>query len=521
MDYKKSYEDAIVGIKEVYNQADAATKAALEARFPELAESEDERIRKELIGHLKECRNNTRSEVMLGTYAKWITYIEKQKEQPTNEEMLRTLRTEYEKGVADTIAKYEQKEQKPNPYTGTGFDYNGHHWGMCVRDGGVEIIVDGKIKDRVFFESKSIEYNDSVAKEMFIKALERAVEQTKKGYELTDCDKHSWWEDFKVYSEINSAEWSEDKRIEKQKEQKSVLCVTKAFYEPGGQQFDVVEDKNENDAIVSKFNIGDKIRFKGYGANEYTISSVLHGYYINTDGNRMDMSYTDANFELIGAEQESAEWSKEDEGMINCIISTLCEESHGGRETNERMVNWLEKLRKFLTERVNLQLKQEWSEEDEKMIKVLESIIRYIVEVVDKDVLERFGTNYEELFSWFKFFRSQPKQEWSEEDEKILNSILGDIGIADKKMGGAPTYVTKRNWLESLRPQLYWKPSEEQMEALKFVIEYHHFGSPIKKEQVKSIYDNLQKLCSSDHVVAEGTGAHAEGMFGSIETNEE
>lgn len=37
---------------------------------------------------------------------------EKQKEQPTNEEMLRTLRTEYEKGVADTIAKYEQKEQK-------------------------------------------------------------------------------------------------------------------------------------------------------------------------------------------------------------------------------------------------------------------------------------------------------------------------------------------------------------------------------------------------------------------------
>lgn len=38
---------------------------------------------------------------------------EKQKERPTNEEMLRTLRAEYEKGVADTIAKCEQKEQKP------------------------------------------------------------------------------------------------------------------------------------------------------------------------------------------------------------------------------------------------------------------------------------------------------------------------------------------------------------------------------------------------------------------------
>ena len=38
--------------------------------------------------------------------------LEKQKEHPTNEEMLRTLRAEYEKGVADTIAKYEQNKQK-------------------------------------------------------------------------------------------------------------------------------------------------------------------------------------------------------------------------------------------------------------------------------------------------------------------------------------------------------------------------------------------------------------------------
>ena len=40
---------------------------------------------------------------------------EKQKEQPTNEEMLSTLRVEYEKGVADTIAKYEQKAQREIP----------------------------------------------------------------------------------------------------------------------------------------------------------------------------------------------------------------------------------------------------------------------------------------------------------------------------------------------------------------------------------------------------------------------
>lgn len=71
-------------------------------------ESEDERVATRLIhlihtgGYLEEP---SRTQI--------LTWLEKQKELPTNEEMLRTLRAEYEKGVADTIAKYEQKEQKP------------------------------------------------------------------------------------------------------------------------------------------------------------------------------------------------------------------------------------------------------------------------------------------------------------------------------------------------------------------------------------------------------------------------
>ena len=74
-------------------------------------ESEDERIRKKtincLVMHNKGC-------VDAKDIDECIAWLEKQKELPTNEEMLRTLRAEYEKGVADTIAKYEQKEQKPN-----------------------------------------------------------------------------------------------------------------------------------------------------------------------------------------------------------------------------------------------------------------------------------------------------------------------------------------------------------------------------------------------------------------------
>lgn len=77
----KAYDKAL----KVLHKYDGAhimfTQDLKEEIFPELKESEDERIRKSLIGHLKECRNNTRSEVMLGEYAKWIAWLEKQGEQ--------------------------------------------------------------------------------------------------------------------------------------------------------------------------------------------------------------------------------------------------------------------------------------------------------------------------------------------------------------------------------------------------------------------------------------------------------
>ena len=88
---------------------------AIETLVPELAEIEDERIRKFLIDVVSTMnwRVGWPEEKVKEEKVKCITWLEKQKELPTNEEMLRTLRTEYEKGVADTIAKYEQKEQKP------------------------------------------------------------------------------------------------------------------------------------------------------------------------------------------------------------------------------------------------------------------------------------------------------------------------------------------------------------------------------------------------------------------------
>ena len=169
--YKEALEKAREEYEKAREQGYTWLMGLLEGMFPDLKEGEDERIRKALIDGVRQirCKNGITQEQMIDWLEKqkakerldrmapiyndkesfesalekaWkyynesasrtvdsfeddyiecvfskgfregFLYKEKQKELPTNEEMLRTLRAEYEKGVADTIAKYEQKEQK-------------------------------------------------------------------------------------------------------------------------------------------------------------------------------------------------------------------------------------------------------------------------------------------------------------------------------------------------------------------------------------------------------------------------
>lgn len=73
----KCYDDALKVAKKLYEQGTITESLAY--IFPELKESEDEKIRKELITH---CRN-TRCVTEEGAerIAKWIDWIEKQGEQ--------------------------------------------------------------------------------------------------------------------------------------------------------------------------------------------------------------------------------------------------------------------------------------------------------------------------------------------------------------------------------------------------------------------------------------------------------
>lgn len=163
-------------------------------------------------------------------------------------------------------------------------------------------------------------------------------------------------------------------------------------------------------------------------------------------------------------------------------------------EVCKKAISWLEKQA----------VQKSWSEEDEQMI-------QDIIEAM-QDIIEAIGTQYDvsdykEMVDWLKSLKDrvqlQPKQEWSEEDEKMLNGIIEEI----RPFGECPDYPTDEDkeyyygrtkmidWLKSLKPQNRWKPSEEQMSMLLAVL---NDSNNITAESVyialKLLYNDLKKL---------------------------
>ena len=86
MDYEKAYKDALDRARKMMDSKRSVVigKQALETIFPELSESEDERIRKEIIDFIQwaEDRGMTRHDYHQAKRpAVWLAYLEKQKEQ--------------------------------------------------------------------------------------------------------------------------------------------------------------------------------------------------------------------------------------------------------------------------------------------------------------------------------------------------------------------------------------------------------------------------------------------------------
>ena len=103
--------------------------------------------------------------------------------------------------------------------------------------------------------------------------------------------------------------------------------------------------------------------------------------------------------------------------------------------------------------------------------------------------------------SWLKSlperFSLKPKQEWSEEDNNalVLFHELISFGYTER-FCDAQTAEDMRRWLnerlKSLRPQPHWKPSDEQMIALRSTM--YDYEDVSWYNTLASLYEDLKKL---------------------------
>lgn len=79
MDYEKKYKEIVGQLKKAYLYAQTdSTKAVLEEILPELAESEDDKIRKELLDFCKSKAEKYPNDPKYKNISAWITWLEKQ-----------------------------------------------------------------------------------------------------------------------------------------------------------------------------------------------------------------------------------------------------------------------------------------------------------------------------------------------------------------------------------------------------------------------------------------------------------
>jgi hypothetical protein len=163
----KDYKKILEGIVNIINTTEkndigfANICTYISENCPELKENEDERIRKELISYFQYMADNYPNDIKYAKVGNWIAWLKENEDERIRKELISYFQymadnypndIKYAK-VGNWIAWLE-KQGEQNPYSGVSFKYNGHTWGMCARDNGVEILVDGEIKERVFLGSK-------------------------------------------------------------------------------------------------------------------------------------------------------------------------------------------------------------------------------------------------------------------------------------------------------------------------------------------------------------------------------
>ena len=168
------------------------------------------------------------------------------------------------------------------------------------------------------------------------------------------------------------------------------------------------------------------------------------------------------------------------------------------------MENYKQKYKEALERATKLHSETEYVCEMEMLeqifpeLKESERIRREILEYVrnmEGQTIPRL--EYESWIAWLEKQGENKPVEWSKEDEESRDIAIGLVRNADD-CSGILNKDRALNWLKSLRPS--WKPTKEQLDALKYFVSFHQPQANAavegweEFESLESLYEQLEKL---------------------------
>ena len=450
MDYEKKYNEALERAQKVKHDAEtigcSLSPDMLEVIFPELAESEDERILRTIIRGFENWKSNGNVTFNNTKVDDILAYLEKQKEQKPILDFKAS--NWYVSKVDGKI--HDMDDSNPNKKYYSGVDDTLSN---------IAGILHGVYSEEKLKEQKPAEVDESTKRlnENWMKQYFNEQNPVDYEAELKKCKDNPLYF-FDKYVSIK----------QKPAEDKEYSCPD------CGTTSGCTNDESEGD---KRYREG--VRYALKQTEDYTIGKTFKGLipcWVNAPSelqpahkyhgkNAVIMHENNGGFRCCfiddkkpvtvhlpedtlfaeGWRKKPAEWDKNDTVFLNEITDYFENKTVRLQHDIDMYAHWL----KSLPERFNLEPKQEWSEEDEKMhINILNLLCSQITYVTGQGTTS--GRQY-------------------------------------------PTYAKERDWFEkrfkSLCPQPHWKPSEEQMSLL-----WSIYQGGEEQEPLRELIEQLKKL---------------------------
>ena len=481
MDYKKKYKEALERARTIVENQNASSvwKDWLCNTFPELKESEDERIRKELLDYCKTKAEKYPNDPKYKNIGAWIAWLEKQGK------LVKINPTEFDTRLQALIGKFDSlpKEELIGSLSFWLNVVQNDETYKPAEKQGEQKPIDMSIKEKahqIAWET-SKHYDPLLSKESWC--------------EMAALDMASWIEKQgnQTILDYIQKHWSESEHYLREKRKHEPASNE----QQGKSALEAIHEQNPDNAnkVERKFKVGD------YIANDYCKGKVIElttdAYLLDTEQG-IPFSYEhNAHIWTLADAREGDVLFSPNHNLLWIYMDK--EQYHAAINLNyANFVSFgadivipsdVQPATKEQRDTLFARMKEEGYEWDaeKKELKKVETIDTYCKE--NCKGYQETGKCYADGSCEAKI-KAEQNSSWTEEDERNLQNIdsvlFREISLSEDEC------MRLRDWLQSIKERAVWKPSEEQIEALESAMENCAYSE--YQDCLKELIVQLKKL---------------------------